>query len=281
MINFMLPHYMTIHQLIYQEISLADANLRANGDATIEARHKDRIKSSMQYPLLKAREYGLGTVEDRIERILMAARPDTLLTWSETVRQMKTLLEAFEDDTKYLYLYAYPKDKVQRFLRIDNEWAPALALMPAIRSDVSEAADLYAQGHNMASVFHLMRVMELGVQRFGKRLHVSLTKLDKNKKLVDLTWGQVTNELEPKVKALPQNTSAGKSKHERYRALLSHLDGVRIAWRNPTMHYQPRPLVHERIGFGTVVMIFLNALSNASPVSSTPASLAASMNRCD
>lgn len=235
MINFMLPHYMTIHMLIYQEISLANAKTRGAGDAAIDGRDKDRIRQNLEYPLQKATEYGLGTAKDRIERIILKTRAHEIFTYGEVLRQMQALLEAFEDDTKFLYLYCYPRDKVQTFLRSGADWEPALKAFPAISADLDHGMDLYALGHNMACIFHLMRVAEIGVQSLGKKLGVSLTKRSANR-LADLTWHQILDALNPKLKAISQKSIAGRAKFEKYSAIQSYLYAVKDAWRNPTMH---------------------------------------------
>lgn len=235
MINFMIPHYMAALRSIHQEISLAQVNLHGGHDASINGIDKDRIRQNFQYVLKKAQEYGLETVCDRIERIFVATRSNQILTWTETSRQMKALLEAFEDDTKFLYLYAYPKEKAKRFLLLQSDWGATLKAFPDLKDDLERSLDLYALGHNLASVFHLMRVAEVGVQRLGKKLGVSLTKVTATK-LTDLTWHQILDAMNPKLKALPQKTPAGKARYEKYSAIQSYLYGVKDAWRNPTMH---------------------------------------------
>jgi hypothetical protein len=235
MMNFMIPHYLAALRVAQQEISVAQANLHGRDDQAIEGMHKDRIRQNMQYVLKKADEYGLETVHDRVERIFAATTPDEIIGWTEVSRQMLALIEAFEDDTKFLYLYAYPKAKGKLVVQVGNDWAAAIEAFPAVKDDISHGVDLYALGHNMACVFHLMRVAEVGVQRLGKKLGVSLTKVTATK-LTDLTWHQILDALNPKLKALPQTTPAKKAKYEKYSAIQSYLYGVKDAWRNPTMH---------------------------------------------
>ena len=262
MINFMVPHYMAIHKLIYQELSLAAAKMHGSGDAAVDGADKDRIRQNMQYPLQKATEYGLETSQDRIERIVLLTRPTQILTLREIERQMRALLEAFEDDTKFLYLYAYPKDKAQRFIRAQTEWFEAIKAIPTIKDDVLRATDLYALGQNLACVFHLMRVMQTGVQRFGKKLHVSLTKTSANR-LTDLTWHSILDGLNPKLKAMSQKTPAAKAKFEKYTATQNYLYGVKDVWRNPTMH--PRKTGYsdlEALDILNHVRSFMNELAS-------------------
>jgi hypothetical protein len=235
MINFMLPHYMAVMRLIYQELSVADANLRATGDAGLEGREKDRILQNFQFLDKKAKEWGLETVESRLDRIALLCRHDQIFTRGEAIRQMQTLLEAYEDDTKFRYLYLYPEDKGKLFVRAVADWTDAVKAFPLLRGDIEAALDCYALGHRLPCVFYMMRVMEVGVQRFGKKLGVSLTAKTATK-LADLTWHQILDGLNPKLKAMPQKTAAQKAKYEKYAATQSYLYAVKDAWRNPTMH---------------------------------------------
>lgn len=117
MINFMVPHYMAMLRMVHEELSLAHAKLTGGGDAAIDGADKDRIKALFDGHVHRmSKEHGFERVLDRVERIQKLARPHEVFTLSEIVRQMQALLEAFEDDTKLFYLYAYPKTKVQTFL---------------------------------------------------------------------------------------------------------------------------------------------------------------------
>jgi hypothetical protein len=173
MINFMIPDYLATLRLIQQETNL---HLQGIGPLTDDA--KSRITQNLQFILQKADKLGLPTVRNRVERILGKLRVESgILTNVDTTREMRIVLESFEDDTKFLYLYAYPRDKVTQFIKMNDVWHVALWAFPSIESDLSAATDLYALGHNLSCVFHLMRVMEIGVRRFGRSLRVPLTRL--------------------------------------------------------------------------------------------------------
>jgi hypothetical protein len=96
-------------------------------------------------------------------------------------------------------------------------------------ADTEEAGKCLALGRHTACVFHLMRVMELGVKALGKKLKLSNLKVDK-------PWGEITIALDVAIKSLPQKTPGQKKKKEQYSTVLAHLNAVRIAWRNTTMH---------------------------------------------
>lgn len=112
-------------------------------------------------------------------------------------------------------------------------------------SDISEAAKCLALERPTASVFHLMRVMELGVQNFGKRLGVASTS--------EKTWQKILDDLNASIKAMPAKTKMQKSKKERYAAAHAHLFSVKLAWRNPVMHPKATYTLEEaREIFGSV-----------------------------
>ena len=102
--------------------------------------------------------------------------------------------------------------------------------------DLAEASKCFALGRYTACVFHLMRAMEVAVQAFGKKLGVNMIKIAPGKRVSELTWEQILNELNPKLRMMPQDTVPRKRRYEKYAAAQSYLYGVKDAWRNPTMH---------------------------------------------
>lgn len=144
MMNFMIPHYMAALRIVRQEIGLAQARLSGHEDSAIEGIDKDRIRQNLQYVLKKADDHDLEGVRHRVERIFAMTGPDDIATWGEIARQMMSLLEAFEDDVKFLYLYAYPKEKGKIYVKAKSDWAAAIRAFPALTNDIERAMDLYA-----------------------------------------------------------------------------------------------------------------------------------------
>ncbi len=96
-------------------------------------------------------------------------------------------------------------------------------------ADAEEAAKCIALGRYTAAVFHLMRVMERGVQRLGKKLQVTIP-------VEESDWGKISNHIAGALKQLPNSTPQEKRIHARFAKAAVYLDNVREAWRNPTMH---------------------------------------------
>jgi len=70
---------------------------------------------------------------------------------------------------------------------------------PQIAFDMVEAGNCCAMGRGTACVFHLMRIMEVGVQAFGIKLGVSLAH-EKN-------WQNILDETNKAIRALPPKDS--------------------------------------------------------------------------
>ena len=104
-------------------------------------------------------------------------------------------------------------------------FGPRVALkLPSTAEDISEAAQCLALNRPTACVFHLMRVMETGVQILGNRLGIQLTA-DKN-------WQKILDEANKAIKALNQKDATTKA----YAGISSNLYNVKLALRNEVMH---------------------------------------------
>lgn len=95
---------------------------------------------------------------------------------------------------------------------------------PQMSEDISEAAKCLALQRSTAVVFHLMRVMELGVQSFGTKLGIALAH-EKN-------WQNILDEVNKNVKGRDHKLAETKA----YAEAASHLYNVKVAWRNEVMH---------------------------------------------
>ena len=98
------------------------------------------------------------------------------------------------------------------------------AKWPRLIEDISEAGKCMALGRYTASVFHMMRVMEVGVQDFGTTLGVPLA--------TNKAWGNILSEAKAPLSQMPSTDPRKKVREEAW----AHLDSVRIAWRNEVMH---------------------------------------------
>ena len=95
--------------------------------------------------------------------------------------------------------------------------------------DVACAGSCLALGQPTACVFHLMRVMEDGVQALGKKLKIQLNVKAE-------TWYQILEHVDKAIDSMPNKTPAQRKRKENHANVSVLLSHVRIAWRNDVMH---------------------------------------------
>lgn len=95
--------------------------------------------------------------------------------------------------------------------------------------DIDEAGKCFALGRCTATVFHLMRVVEIGIRRLCDALDVTVSP--------NAGWQKILNDkLEPAINALPEATPAEKARKTDLQQARAHLHAIRLGWRNDTMH---------------------------------------------
>jgi hypothetical protein len=120
---------------------------------------------------------------------------------------------------------------------------------PAIQYDIVEAGNCYASGRSTAVVFQLMRIMEVGVQEFGKKLGVALAT-EKN-------WQNILDEINKAIKALYPKDLVTKE----FAALSANPYSVKLAWRNEVMHPKDTYTLEEADNLIRQVKIFMEQLA--------------------
>jgi hypothetical protein len=124
-------------------------------------------------------------------------------------------------------------------------------LPSSVKDDMEKAGDCFATENFTACVFHLMRVMETGVQKLGDSLGVPLTN--------EKEWQKIINNIRHEI-----NIKYPKNHQNRitWDNLLVKLETVKDAWRNPTMH--PKATYEESAAWDIIisVRIFINELAN-------------------
>jgi hypothetical protein len=103
--------------------------------------------------------------------------------------QVKELLYRISDELGDRFFLSLDKDSVPYYRQSEPLFGLAVERrFPSASEDISEAGKCLGLGRSTASVFHLMRAMELAVVEIGRLLGV--TVVDQNN--VDLEWGKNT-----------------------------------------------------------------------------------------
>ncbi|MFD1982727.1 hypothetical protein ACFSOZ_08565 [Mesorhizobium newzealandense] len=110
------------------------------------------------------------------------------------------------------------------------------AAFPNVEYDLEEAAKTLSFERGTATVFHLMRAMDLALTALGEKL--SATVRDKDGK--PLVWGKIIANCRGKIEGMPDDDA--KDAWDSAMSLLFH---VKEVWRNTTMHPMQKYTVEE------------------------------------
>lgn len=191
-----------------------------------------------------------GDVVDHLKKIDQADEHLVFL-YNELTRSILREL-----GSRYVLLVPSSRDKYYESYLSDKE-KEISNKAPEIIEDITEAGNCFALGRYTACVFHLMRVMEKSIQYFGKKVKISLRK-----PIIDETWYKISIALKNRIDSLPEITPKKREIKDRYQATYAHLDSVRIAWRNRTMHPKITYTQEEAKTLLSAVEIFIKDLIN-------------------
>ncbi len=147
---------------------------------------------------------------------------------------VKDLGDLVDDELKDRMFMFVPTDQA-RFLAQESPpfGEPVREKFPGVTGDVMDASRCLGVGCPTAAVYHLMRVVEFGIRKLSKRL-----KLPKG--LENRPWGIILQAANGAIQALPYTTTRERGRRDRYSEATAHLNNVKDAWRNPTMHSKRR-----------------------------------------
>jgi hypothetical protein len=123
------------------------------------------------------------------------------------------------------------------------------AAFTSLSEDIAEAGKCLSLGRSTARVFHLMRIMEGALQKFGEKLGVTLVGTKNWQNILDET-NKAIRGLNPKDK----QTAA-------YAEASAHLFNVKLAWRNEVIHPKQTYTQEESRDIFNATGVFIRDLS--------------------
>ena len=125
---------------------------------------------------------------------------------------------------------------------------------PTTDFDIEGAGKCIAFGQGTACVFHLMRVMEVGLRVLGDALNLPSTS--------NRNWDDILNKADKEVKTRRTDQSPEWQADEVFfSSAVAHLRSVKTAWRNPTMHIEAKYTEEEAEDIWNHVASFMRHLS--------------------
>jgi hypothetical protein len=137
---------------------------------------------------------------------------------------------------------------------------------PNASFEVEEAAKCVALGRYTASVFHAMRMLEIGIRALSKRLSIPDPTKPSEK-----NWGKILATIKAEIDKLwPNNTRLPNSEGAAFEELCAHLDAVRNPWRNATMHVETIYAPHEALHIIRCSAFFMTKLTGITDEGGSP-----------
>lgn len=177
-----------------------------------------------------------------------AESPDFGFTNRDADKELEKVDERIRDEMAgHLFMHV-PQGQADYYDQKELFGLQVNTKFPGIQFDMVEAGNSYAAGRATACVFHLMRIMEVGVQEFGNKLGVPLAN-EKN-------WQNILDEINKAIRVLP------KSLHTVEMSQVSaNLYAVKVAWRNEVMHPKDTYTLEEAENLIRQVKIFMGQLA--------------------
>ena len=124
---------------------------------------------------------------------------------------------------------------------------------PMSTFDIEEAGKCLALGRGTAAIFHLMRIMEVGLNSLADRLQLSRSS--------NRTWDAILSKCDAEAqKKFQDKTTEWRDNEEFYSGAAAMLRQVKNAWRNPTMHIDRKYTDEEARDIFTHVRGFMRHL---------------------
>jgi hypothetical protein len=122
--------------------------------------------------------------------------------------------------------------------------APFETMFASALFELDEAAKCLALSRPTAAVFHLMRLMEIGIRAVARCLGIADPT-----RAADRNWGNILREIKADLDAhsgaAPTKVWTVAGDKQFFDGAYGSLDAVRVAWRNPTMHVEKKYTADE------------------------------------
>jgi hypothetical protein len=182
-------------------------------------------------------------IDDIVERGAKGVSPAEL---KQLVDELLRIIKWEMADKLFMFI---PSDRAAYHDQKELLGRDVNAKFPSIQFDATEAGNCYACGRSTAVVFHLMRIMEIGVQAFGTKFGVPLAS-EKN-------WQNILDEINKKIKTLQPKTPAIVEMSN----AAANLYAVKLAWRNEVMHPNDTYTLEEAENLIRHVKMFMKQLA--------------------
>jgi hypothetical protein len=252
MINFGLGAFLTGLDYLRYELGNAKAAATSHPDTPVPEAQHARIKGNIDM-----------VVRECAARLLLEEANHTSIKLEDlfrdyqyikyTYRTLADLLQRLYDDIKrgasQQYFFHYPAN-LAPLVRSglgglggpSGEWKAIIDAFPSARREIETSVDCFAMGDYPGSVFHMMRIAELGLRTIAKERGITNLsgKRGQPKPIEWGTWQEVFDVIDRQL-AVIRKANPGPKRDAAlafYDTALSDLQTLRGLYRDPTMHFR-------------------------------------------
>ena len=218
-------------------------------------------------------KHSLGFVEEEFRKIGLVITAETAKELREALDKPTAMqnfqwlinevasLERLADKELHGKSFLYIPVERARFWPTMNQPNPfgdlVASKFPSVSFDAGNAGVCLATMTPTAAVFHLMRVLEIGLAALGKVFNVSLAHTN---------WEPAIREIESKIREMHKDPAWKvlpdcKEQQEFYAQAASHFAILKDAWRNHTMHVRGKYTEDEGERIFDTVKAFMQKLA--------------------
>lgn len=227
MLRFYAEGFITIsHHLAQIKLACEEISLKLNGRDTLIPTPPIEKDLTWLYQTLQGLNLPMSAIS--AQRFLDLIIENKEKVSSELLQQGSTDLWCrLFDELKGRNILIVSSDKEQYVEASEIFWGKEIfEKLSDLTEDLDESLKCFVFNVYTACIFHLMRVMEKEVQKLGASIGVTIPA-DKN-------WQAIINDIRGILnKKYPSHSDPCRIKYEN---ILGHLETIKIAWRNPTMH---------------------------------------------
>lgn len=202
----------------------------------LDEKTRNYALDKLKYAEIEFRKLGLQITADTIKEVIdILGNNAQQRNHQWLMDQITTIEHLANKELKRDKFFYVPAERAKFFPRTDDRHIFGYAVADAFPSavyDISESGICLALGRGNACVFHLMRVLEIGLRVLGSKFEVSLAHTN---------WGPAIDQIEKKIREMHKeepwkSLPDCKGQQEFYAQVASHFGILKDAWRNYTMH---------------------------------------------
>jgi hypothetical protein len=210
---------------------------------------KDNVLSILDSVAKHCEEIDLGLAATAARDYREGIESGKITTYSDLSEALGTLDKIIMLQLRDSLFMFIPTDRASYYAEPQLFGDAVSTKFPECQFDIEESGSCFAAGRGTACAFHLMRIMEIAVQRLGATLGIALTQ-EKN-------WQNILDEINKAIKVLPPKDTRTIALSQ----AAGHLYNVKVAWRNPTMHPKITYTLEEAADLIAAVKGFMNHLA--------------------